>query len=346
MSENKKYFLDFGGLQTLWTKMKNTFANKAEVTESINNVNTEISVINSNLESILNSILAISPKEVDNYTAAVAVASQIAPGIAIKVKNDETINGEVKSAGIYLVENLNPISLVFVGNSNSNVSTEELANIISRISTIEQNYIKTVIISDGRVSLGSYNVDDNNNLVIIRDDKVEVNSESINTLTHRAIAAKFKEMAEMISVIPTFKVSVVASLPTENISLSTIYFVKNDKTTTNNLFSEYIYVQDSGGNWIWEKLGEHTINTSDIITNEQLNNAINSALKDYVTTANLESSLLSQKTEILDEISNNYVSKEYAQNNYMSENDIINSIQTGNIGNTIYITDEQINSLS
>ena len=319
MSENKKYFLDLGGLKTLWDKMKSSFASKTD------------------LESVLNMVLAVSPKEVNTYSDALEAAKSIAPGIAIKVKNAETINDETKPAGIYLVENLEPVTLVYVGNSKTSTNAEELAQIISRIATLETEAIKRVVISDGTNSEELTITD--NTLAIIYDDIVDVNSESIHALTHKAVAAKFKEMSELISAIPTFKISVVDELPTEFISLSTIYLVKNSDSTSDNLFTEYIYVQN-GTEYNWEKLGEHKISTGEGVSIEQVNTAISNALKEYVTISNLEEKLTQQKAEIKQELA------EELSNSFATEDSILNSIQTGKIGNTILIPSSEIEKLT
>ena len=327
MADNKKYFLDFGGLQSLWNKMKGTFAGKTET-------ETAISDINNNLETILNMVLAVSPKVVDNYSAALLAAPSVAPGIAIKVNNAETVNGEVKPAGIYLIENTDPVSIIYVGNSNSNIDNSQLAEIIGKIAALKASAIKNVKISDGTSDLGTYELSDNT-LIVIHDDVVDINSDSIHALTHRAVAAKFKELSDRITKLPTFKIAVVDSLPTDSISLSTIYLVKNSNAADNNLYTEYIRVYDSNSNLVWEKLGEHNIATTGGVTTEQLNNAISTALKDYVTTANLEAALAAQKAEIKDELSKTFA----------TEDSILESIQTGKIGEAIMITEEQIKSL-
>lgn len=319
MSENKKYFLDLGGLKTLWNKMKSTFASKSD------------------LESILNMVLAVSPKEVDTYSIALESAKSVAPGIAIKVKNSETINGEVKSAGIYLVENLDPVTLVYVGDSKSTTSTEELAQILNKIVALEAIAIKKVVISDGNTN-EELTLSDNT-LAIVYDDKVDINSESIHALTHKAVAAKFKEMTELITTLPTFKIAVVNELPTDSISLSTIYLIKSEKTDTNNLFTEYIYVNSDNG-YVWEKLGEHKIASGSGVSLEQVNSAISNALKDYVTTANLEAKLAQQKEEFKEEI----VSE--LSETFATEASILESIQYGNIGEAMLIPSSEIEKLT
>lgn len=85
-----------------------------------------------------------------------------------------------------------------------------------------------------------------------------------------------------ITSIPKFKIEVVDELPTENISDTTVYLVK-DKDSAGDLYTEYIYV-----NGAWENLGKQTVDLSGYSTTEQMNQAIstavNSAVADKVTT--------------------------------------------------------------
>ena len=56
-----------------------------------------------------------------------------------------------------------------------------------------------------------------------------------------------------ITAIPKFSIAVVDALPTENISNTTVYLVK-DTETDGNLYTEYIYINEA-----WEKLGTQSI---------------------------------------------------------------------------------------
>lgn len=62
------------------------------------------------------------------------------------------------------------------------------------------------------------------------------------------------EIDSQISGIPRFDIQIVNSLPTTNISTTTIYLLSSSTTGTSNLYIEYIYVNGS-----WEKLGEQTL---------------------------------------------------------------------------------------
>lgn len=82
------------------------------------------------------------------------------------------------------------------------------------------------------------------------------------------------EVDARISAIPKFSIEVVSTLPTENISATTVYLViSNPGDTSGQLYTEYIYV---GGRW--EKLGEQTVDLSGYVTTEELMGAVEAAL--------------------------------------------------------------------
>lgn len=81
-------------------------------------------------------------------------------------------------------------------------------------------------------------------------------------------------LREEITAIPKFKIEVVESLPVDNISVSTVYLVK-DKLSVGDLYTEYIYV-----NGAWENLGKQTVDLSKYSTTEQMNAAISAAIAD------------------------------------------------------------------
>lgn len=68
-----------------------------------------------------------------------------------------------------------------------------------------------------------------------------------------ALAKKYtnKSITKAMEMLPKFDVQVVETLPTENISSTTIYLVvEGDSQENNNLYSEYIYI-----NGEWKLLG-------------------------------------------------------------------------------------------
>ena len=90
------------------------------------------------------------------------------------------------------------------------------------------------------------------------------------------------EVNGLISAIPKFAIEVVNSLPTTDISTTTIYLLRNSETTGSDLFEEYIYVNNA-----WELLGAQTIDLSNYVTTSDLN----TALASYVTSTSLATTL-------------------------------------------------------
>lgn len=72
---------------------------------------------------------------------------------------------------------------------------------------------------------------------------------------------------------------IVDSLPTENISTSTIYLVPSTKPEAENVYDEYIYVNNS-----WEHIGSTSIDLSDYVTKTYFNQNVGDATKNYITT--------------------------------------------------------------
>lgn len=90
----------------------------------------------------------------------------------------------------------------------------------------------------------------------------------INYYTKSAIDDKITDLENKVSAIPKFSISVVAALPTEGISETTIYLVSTG-TDSSNLYTEYIYV---GGSW--EMLGTQTLDLTGYATETWVNTQI------------------------------------------------------------------------
>lgn len=97
------------------------------------------------------------------------------------------------------------------------------------------------------------------------------------------------EIDNQLSAIPKFAISAVSALPTTDISNTTVYLV-NDQSDTNNIYTEYIYVNNA-----WEKLGTATVDLTNYVTTT----ALNTALADYTTTVDL-TTLLAGKADAAD----------------------------------------------
>lgn len=80
------------------------------------------------------------------------------------------------------------------------------------------------------------------------------------------------ETNELVSKIPKFAIEVVDTLPTENISNTTVYLLKSSEEAL-NLYTEYIYVNEA-----WEELGAQTVDLSDYYTKTETDAAIQEAI--------------------------------------------------------------------
>ena len=63
---------------------------------------------------------------------------------------------------------------------------------------------------------------------------------------------------------------VVQSLPTEDISTTTIYLVRNEEVSGSNLYDEYVYTNNA-----WEKIGNTSVDLSNYYTKTQIDNLLN-----------------------------------------------------------------------
>ena len=413
MADTQKYFLDLVGLTKLWGKIKASFADKEQTQSSIDNINANIDSLDERIEIIDNdvnnletTVLTIAPREVNYYSEAIEASKELAVGTPINVKlpdmsaDDPTPSGY--STGIYMVTA--PGEIKYISTSDGNADASDITALGNRVETLENSVVKSAeIVDENGAQLGqSFSVADNV-LLIAHDDTFDINSESVKALTHRAVAAKFRNIENTLTQIPKFKVAVVDELPTDEISLSTIYLVRNNNVSDNNLFTEYIYVETVKDNpettdvdeskYAWEKLGEQTLVIEDIVTQNQLNNAINTALSEYSKTADIQDMISEAnsnlKIDILktveetyatidsveelakdieavtgdlskyltkddaavtyltqNDAANTYLTKVDADNKgWLTEDDVLTSIQSGNIGNAIVITEEQIENM-
>ena len=89
------------------------------------------------------------------------------------------------------------------------------------------------------------------------------------------------EIASLIASISTMSFKTVESLPTSDISTTTIYLVPKETSETENVYVEYIYVN---GNW--EIIGETSTNLDGYVTNDELA----TTLANYLKTTDVETS--------------------------------------------------------
>lgn len=89
------------------------------------------------------------------------------------------------------------------------------------------------------------------------------------------------EIASLIASISTMSLKKVDSLPTTDISTTTIYLVPKETSGTDNVYTEYIYVDNK-----WEIIGETSTNLDDYVTDAELS----TILASYVKTTDVETS--------------------------------------------------------
>ncbi len=95
-----------------------------------------------------------------------------------------------------------------------------------------------------------------------------ISSVEQTTGTSETAVMSQKAVSEALSQIPKFAIQVVDTLPTADISNTTVYLVPSGEEAQ-NLYTEYIYVNNK-----WEKLGTQTVDLTDYSTTEQMNAAI------------------------------------------------------------------------
>jgi hypothetical protein len=97
------------------------------------------------------------------------------------------------------------------------------------------------------------------------------------------------EIDNKLSTIPKFSIEAVSSLPTSNISTTTVYLVSTG-SETNNLYTEYIYVNNK-----WEYLGKQTVDLTGYVQKTELSS--------YYTKTEMESLLTTIRNSIPTKIS-------------------------------------------
>lgn len=103
----------------------------------------------------------------------------------------------------------------------------------------------------------------------IANGVITLGANSITPLTsHQSLSNYYTkgEVNSQISSIPKFAIAVVTDLPTSNISDTTIY-LKKTGSDTQNLYTEYIYVDGK-----WEQLGTQKLDLSGYLTKTDASN--------------------------------------------------------------------------
>ena len=100
----------------------------------------------------------------------------------------------------------------------------------------------------------------------------------INTVNNLINYYSKTEVDDLISSVVGMHFEIVQTLPVSDIDPSVIYLILNGESQEENIYDEYIYVNDA-----WELIGTTKIDLSDYITTEELDEE----LINYVTSSNL-----------------------------------------------------------
>lgn len=100
------------------------------------------------------------------------------------------------------------------------------------------------------------------------------------------------QVDQLIAGVSGLHFEVVSQLPTTDIDMNTIYLVPKQDVGTQDIYDEYICLDDTTTPATWEKIGTTEIDLSDYVTDTELTNILN----DYVTSSGLSTILASYAT--------------------------------------------------
>ena len=105
--------------------------------------------------------------------------------------------------------------------------------------------------------------------------KVSELTNDIGLITEEGALEMVQELADELSAeiskIPRFGIKVVANLPTQNISTTTVYLVPDTDGSSPDLYTEYINVDGK-----WEQLGKAKVNLSEYYTSSEVDSRLQS----------------------------------------------------------------------
>ena len=171
--------------------------------------------------------------------------------------------------------------------------------------------------------------------------KSAVGSEASGETLATGLFKKIEDLKTDITAIPKFAIEVVESLPTEGISETTVYLVK-EKESVGDLYTEYIYVKGA-----WENLGKQTVDLSSYSTTEQMNAAISTAIESSLTSYYTKSEVDTKLTDKADlSALDSYVLKSKLESDYLTKSQIETELGKKADASALnaYVTSETFNS--
>lgn len=159
--------------------------------------------------------------------------------------------------------------------SDLGIDIPDVSNFITKDVNNLTNYTKTSDLSTVATS-GSYNDLSNKPTIPTTTNELTNNSgfitNAVNNLTYYYLKTETysqSQINDLISAITTMSLKVVQTLPTEDISTTTIYLVPKQTAQTQDAYDEFIYVNNA-----WEHIGSTDIDLTNYVTTSDLNTAL------------------------------------------------------------------------
>lgn len=116
----------------------------------------------------------------------------------------------------------------------------------------------------------------------LENDKEFINNTVNNLVNYYTKSETYtkSEVLALVADIPKFSVQIVSTLPTENISNTTIYLLAVTDSDLNNYYEEFLYINNS-----WELIGTTKIDLSNYYTKAETSALIEQTLNGLATVA-------------------------------------------------------------
>ena len=198
----------------------------------------------------------------NNYTAylpnkngTIALTTDIPTSLPANGGNSSTVNNHTVNSDV-------PANAKFTDTVYTHPNSGVTAGTYKSVTVNAQGHVTA---GTNPTTLSGYGITD----AKISNGVITLGANSITPLTnHQSLANYYtkSEVNSQISSIPKFAIAVVTDLPTSNISNTTIY-LKKTGDDTQNLYTEYIYVNSK-----WEQLGTQKLDLSGYLTKTDASN--------------------------------------------------------------------------
>ena len=190
-----------------------------------------------------------------NKTGTIALTTDIPTSLPANGGNSSTVNGHTVNSDV-------PANAKFTDTVYTHPNSGVTAGTYKSVTVNAQGHVTA---GTNPTTLSGYGITD----AKISNGVITLGANSITPLTnHQSLANYYtkSEVNSQISSIPKFAIAVVTDLPTSNISNTTIY-LKKTGDDTQNLYTEYIYVNSK-----WEQLGTQKLDLSGYLTKTDASN--------------------------------------------------------------------------